>query len=421
MKNLAHLILCVLIAFSFQDGRDHEYYKIKAAQIDYLQGEEFISRDIGGKGIRIAIFDGGFPGTNTHPALQHLQQNKQILATWNFVKNNENVYSGVSHGTAVLACIAGIVDGHQLGLAPEAEFLLALTEQNGEPLQEEENWAKAVDWAIENDVNIIQSSLGYTYHRYFSSELDGKHSIAAAAAAKAARHGILVINCNGNEGQRNWRTLVTPADADSILSVGAIDPETGLAAAFSSIGPTSDGRIKPNVCAPGKVVTLNSKGGTRIMEGTSFSAPLVTGFAACCWQLNPELSAQEIIVLIEKSSHLYPYYDYRHGYGIPQAKRIFKLEKKDKEGFLNILDNNENLIVELKKREPHPANIKMNRYLYYHFISSQGRLTKYGVYDVNDQLKITFLKSSIPRGGTFRCFFNGETKEWQEENQSPAF
>jgi serine protease AprX len=415
MKKFAHVLSCILIAFSFQDGREIEFAMIIANQISYLQGEEFIARRINGDGIRIAIFDGGFPGTNTHPALKHLYDNKQIIATWNFVKNHENVYSGVSHGTAVLACIAGILDGKQLGLAPNAEFLLAVTEQNGEPLREEVNWAKAVDWAIENKVHIIQSSLGYTYHRYYSSELDGKHSIAAEAAVKAARHGILVVNCNGNEGQSKWRTLVTPADADSILSVGAIDPETGLSADFSSVGPTADGRLKPNVCAPGKVVTLNSKNGTRIMEGTSFSSPLVAGFAACCWQLYPNLTAQEILIMIEKSGHLYPYYDYVHGYGIPKAKKIINPGIDHNTDFVSIKISNENLIVKLKQVEPGQVRINEDQYFYYHFSNRQGNLYRYGVYLVNGQDSLTFHQSRTSRFEVFRCLYMGGTAEWQEE------
>lgn len=414
MKKYLYLIPCILLTLAFQDGRNHEANKIWTAQIKYLQGEEFINKGITGRGIRIAILDGGFPGANTHPALKHLIDRKQIIATWNFVKNRENVYTGNPHGTAVLACIAGISDGRPLGLAPDAEFLLALTEERGEPRQEELNWAKAIDWAIDHGADIIQSSLGYTYQRYFTSEMDGRQSIAAKAAVRAAQKGILIISSNGNEGQSKWQTVVTPADADSILSVGAIDPETGLVAGYSSVGPTADKRLKPNVCAPGKVVTLNSKGGTCIMEGTSFSAPLITGFAACTWQIYRSLSAQEIISLIEKSGHLYPYYDYSHGYGIPQASRIINPVKENLTQTISLSTDNENFSVNIPETSLTNSWIMPEHYLYYHISNPSGYLIRYGVYRVNGIKPVEISKSGFEKGDVFRCSFNGETAVWKE-------
>lgn len=414
MKKYLYLIPCILLTLAFQDGRNHEANKIWTAQIKYLQGEEFINKGITGRGIRIAILDGGFPGANTHPALKHLIDRKQIIATWNFVKNRENVYTGNPHGTAVLACIAGISDGRPLGLAPDAEFLLALTEERGEPRQEELNWAKAIDWAIDHGADIIQSSLGYTYQRYFTSEMDGRQSIAAKAAVRAAQKGILIISSNGNEGQSKWQTVVTPADADSILSVGAIDPETGLVAGYSSVGPTADKRLKPNVCAPGKVVTLNSKGGTCIMEGTSFSAPLITGFAACTWQIYRSFSAQEIISLIEKSGHLYPYYDYSHGYGIPQASRIINPVKENLTQTISLSTDNENFSVNIPETSLTNPWIMPEHYLYYHISNPSGYLIRYGVYRVNGIKPVEISKSGFEKGDVFRCSFNGETAVWKK-------
>jgi len=417
MRTALYLIPFIFSAISLQDGRDNEDNNIWTAQINYLDGEQFILRGIAGQGIRIAILDGGFPGTNTHPGLKHLIDRKQIIATWDFIKNRENVYTGVSHGTAVLSCIAGILDGRPMGLAPDAEFLLAITEKNGEPLREELNWAKGVDWAIEHGANIIQSSLGYTYHRYFTNELDGSHSIAAKAAARAARKGILIINCNGNEGQSRWKTLVTPADADSILSVGAIDPLTGLAAGFTSVGPTSDHRLKPNVCSPGRVITLNPKGGTRIMEGTSFSAPLIAGFAACTWQLYRSLPAQDIISLIEKSGHLYPYFDYSHGFGIPQASRIINPIRENHTGSISLSCGNEDFTVRIPEGNLILPRVMPARYLYYHISNPAGRLIKYGVFRMYNENSVKISKSGYRPGDLFRCSFNGESALWTDSTK----
>ncbi len=414
MKKISCLLPCLFILFAFQDKPLEKKAKLKEAQIKYLQGDQFAQKGITGRGIRIAVLDGGFPGTNTHPALKHLIDRKQIIATWNFVKNKEDVFNGVAHGTEVLSCIAGIDDGKPLGLAPDAEFLLALTEEMGEPLKEEENFAKAVDWAIEHGANIIQSSLGYTYQRYFTTDLDGKHSICAQAAARAARKGVLIVNCMGNEGMSKWKTMVTPADADSILSVGAIDPLTGLVAGFSSVGPTADNRIKPNVCAPGIVITVNPSGGTHEMSGTSFSAPLITGFAACTWQLNPTLSAHEILLLVEKAGHLYPYYDYSHGFGIPMASVILMNNENKKSNGIKITADDTNFTADLSAMESSKSPILPENYLYYQISDPKGYLVKYGVYKATGPEPLKISKSGFKPGYIFRCNFNGETASWQE-------
>lgn len=206
----------------------------------------------------------------------------------------------------------------------------------------------------------------------------------------------------------------TPADADSIISVGAIDPETGLVAGYSSVGPTADKRLKPNVCAPGKVVTLNTKGGTCIMEGTSFSAPLITGFAACTWQIYRSLSAQEIISLIEKSGHLYPYYDYSHGFGIPQASRIINPVKENLTQTISLSTDNENFSVSLPETSLATLWIMPEHYLYYHISNPSGYLKRYGVYRVNGLKPVVISKAGFEKGDVFRCSFNGETAVWKE-------
>ena len=106
-------------------------------QIEHLQGNLFKDAGFTGKGIRIAIFDGGFPGADTHPAFEHIRENNRIIKTWDFTSNKENVYLANSHGINVLSCIAGLIDTVQIGLAIDAEFLLARTEVASEPFSEE--------------------------------------------------------------------------------------------------------------------------------------------------------------------------------------------------------------------------------------------------------------------------------------------
>jgi hypothetical protein len=309
------------------------------------------------------------------------------------------------------------MDGKPYGLAPDATFLLARTEGRGEYKQEEINWAKAVEWAIENGADIIQSSIGYTYHRYFQEELTGKYSIAAQAALKAARAGILLINSAGNEGINQWKTLGTPADADSILTVGAVDPQSGIAAAFTSIGPTADGRMKPNVCASGTVCAFTPKGKSRIMAGTSFSAPLISGFAACLMQLMPKACAQEILQAIEQSGHLYPYYDYSHGFGVPQASRFFEETPKSSRlsDFETVIEPTDELFqVTTTGSKAGWDRWSWSKYIYYHISDSTGSLRMYGVNEFNPLIRNDVSRKAYQKGDRLRVYINGNITEWKE-------
>lgn len=293
------------------------------AQLVRMGGKAFRDKGIDGKGIRIAVFDGGFPRVNTHNAFKHLRDNHQIIKTWNFPNNKEDVYGWNSHGLMTLSCIAGRIGDKDLGLATGAEFLLARTEVNTEPFKEEVWWQMAVEWADRNGANIISSSLGYGKERHYTKDMDGT-SYVAKAGNLAARKGMLVVNSAGNEADdKQWKTIITPADADSVLCIGGI--ENSLTEynhiEFSSYGPSADGRQKPNVCAFGYARTANTPNDQayHYVHGTSFSCPLVAGFAACAWQASPGKTAMEMFRMIEQSADLYPYCDYSFGYGVPQA------------------------------------------------------------------------------------------------------
>lgn len=418
IKRALYLTLILLpLSMGFEGDSPARWKMILEQQTGLLQGDQFFSRGITGKGIRIAVIDAGFKGADTHPGLAHLFTNHRIAATWDFVRNRENVFTGNKHGIAVLSCIAGMKDGKPTGLAPDATFLLARTEVGGEPRIEEINWAKAVEWAIENGADIIQSSIGYTHERYFPEELTGRYSLAAKAALKAARAGILLVNSAGNEGSSHWQTLDTPADADSILTVGAIDPISGIVAQFSSKGPTADGRMKPNVCASGTVCAFTTNGKARIMDGTSFSAPLISGFAACLMQLMPDASAQEILQAVGKSGHLYPYYDYSHGYGVPQASYFFQgqsepLHAEECRTIIGPADESFQVTLEgpclkLKKNE-------WSDYMYYHISDSAGMLRMYGVREFNPLLLNTISRKAFQKGDVLRVYIQGNIAEWRE-------
>ncbi|MBO7541372.1 MAG: S8 family serine peptidase [Bacteroidales bacterium] len=289
-------------------------------QLRRMKGERFVAKGIDGTGIRIAVFDGGFPKVDVHPVFKHLRDNKRIIATWNFPKKKADVYGWNKHGTMVLSCIAGKNDTMQLGLATGAEFLLARTEVNTEPAKEEVWWAMAMEWADKNGADIISSSLGYGKERHYTKDMDGT-SVVAKAANLAARKGMLVCNAAGNEGSDRWNTIITPADADSVIAVGGIEAslEKYNHISFSSYGPTADGRMKPNVCNFGHTLCATTSLGIDDSYGTSFATPLTSGFAACAWQCRKGYTAMQMKAEIERSADLYPYFDYAYGYGVPQA------------------------------------------------------------------------------------------------------
>ncbi|MDQ2769071.1 MAG: S8 family serine peptidase, partial [Bacteroidota bacterium] len=299
-------------------------------QVAHLDGPALRTAGFTGQGMRIAVFDVGFRGLPGHPAFQELIDSKRIVATHDFLRNRENVFLGGSHGTEVMGCLAGRLPaapdgtpGPALGLAPAAEYLLARTEQlHRERYAEEEAWLAAVEWADRLGADVINSSLAYTEQRYFPEQMDGRRSLIARAANLAARKGLLVVSAAGNDGDDDWVRIGTPADADSALAVGGLDPETGLHLAFSSVGPTADRRLKPNLAAFGVVLTTTPGGNYERLEGTSFAAPLIAGLAACLWQQRRTLTAMQLFGALEQAGELYPYFDYAHGYGRPRFDRF---------------------------------------------------------------------------------------------------
>ncbi len=379
-------------------------------QTGHLQGNLFRNAGFTGKGMRIAIFDGGFPGADTHPAFEHIRKSNRIIKTWDFTSNKENVYLANSHGTNVLSCIAGLLDSIPIGLATDAEFLLARTEVASEPFSEEKNWLEAVEWADKNGAQIINSSLGYTDSRYFPWDMNGKKSLVSRAANMAASKGMLVVNAAGNEGSNRWKKIITPADADSVLSVGGIDPETYYHINFSSYGPTFDWRLKPNVSAFAHVIAATPNN-IHETDGTSFSSPLVAGFAACAWQTHPQLNNMQLFNEIEKSASLYPYFDYAHGYGIPQASYFLsKTNQVEKQPSVTIEINNDSISL---KALVLPAKDVLNKYLYYHIQSTNGHLKKYEVIEVYQNDVITLNISEFKKGDILRVHYLGSTIEKQ--------
>lgn len=374
-------------------------------QTNSLQADTLQTLGLTGKNIRIAVFDVGFNGVEDHIAFQHLYARNKIIATKDFIRNKENRTKGGSHGTAVLSCIAGYFGDTRTGLATDAEFLLARTEHNvREPFAEEVYWLAAAEWADLNGANIISSSLGYTYHRYFPADMDGRTSLVARAATMASKKGILVVNAMGNDGDNGWHYISTPADADSVLSVGGIDPYNNTHINFSSYGPNNNGTLKPNVSAAGYAVCAKPDGNYTHMYGTSFATPLISGLAACVWQQHPEFTNMQLKAYLETKGHLAPYFDYAVGYGAPQ---VFYLKKGVKPKY--DLKQNElriSLDPTTKQYQGLQSNLHRNNAVYVAINNAEGKLTHYYTYQLTDPVNSIYLPT-LPAGGTIKLSFQG--------------
>jgi hypothetical protein len=357
-------------------------------QTNQMGGAEFGQRNLTGRGIRVAVLDAGFPGVTDSTAFGHLE----IAASYDFLEDDSLALEGHSHGTMCVSCIGGRYHGRPIGCAPDATFLLARTE-NGlqERRQEELDWLAALEWADRNGAHIVSSSLGYTRIRYFQEDMDGRTSLIARGANRAAEMGILVLTAAGNSGQGFWKVLCTPGDADSVLTIGGVDPESLVHSSFSSYGPSTDGRIKPNLAGFGTALVHSGKAYKRA-SGTSFATPLVAGFAACARQAYPEKSWFELFQLMQQSGHLYPYYDFAHGFGVPQASRLFAPENNAPEptkppfGLELVTEapapreqpDTRDSTVWIRLLEA-PDTTQPFHYVYYHLVGERGNVLYYSV------------------------------------------
>lgn len=292
-------------------------------QINMIGGDQLHNEGYKGQGMVIAVLDAGFENANVIPAFDSIRNKNKILGTWDFVAKESSVYEDHSHGTMVLSAMAAHIPGELVGTAPEASYWLLRSEDaSPEHLIEETNWVAAAEFADSVGADIINSSLGYTIfddpsmnHTY--ADMDGHTTIITRGADHAASKGILVVNSAGNSGGSSWQYIGAPADGDSVLTIGAVDSSKTYAF-FSSTGPSSDGRIKPNVCAMGQGTVLASPaGGTFTGNGTSFSSPIIAGMAACLWQTDPSKSMMDVYRAIERSADRYNNPDNNYGYGIP--------------------------------------------------------------------------------------------------------
>ena len=278
------------------------------AQLNAIGAVDAHDRGITGTGVIIGVIDDGFNYHQTHPALKNID----VIAEYDYVQGDSNTSRAPgeyitqgSHGASVLSEIGGFDSGNLIGAAYGASFILAKTEIDSVEIQlEEDLYVEALEWMERLGADVVTSSLGYI-DWYTYDELDGQTATTSKAARIAARKGVLLTTSMGNEGNyRNVQaqttgTLIAPADADSIVAVGAF-MVGGSLASFSSTGPTSDGRIKPEIVAPGvnDVAVSGETGYTAYFSGTSAATPLAAGAAALILSANPSLTPMEVRALM---------------------------------------------------------------------------------------------------------------------------
>lgn len=298
-------------------------YGTSANQIQMLNGQLLHQQNYTGSGKIIAVMDAGFPGVNTILPFQRLRDNNQILGGYNFVARNDNFYVGSSHGTSVLSTMGGFKENTLVGTAPDASYYLFITEDNSsENPVEESLWVEAAEKADSLGVDIINTSLGYfqfdnSAYNHTYNDMNGSTTFMSRGAEIAFSKGMIVVVAAGNEGTTSNPYIAAPADAVSVITVGAVNA-TKVRANFSSIGPSYDGRIKPDVMAQGVSTVLSDGFGTiTTSNGTSFSSPVITGMVASLWQAFPKKTNKEIRELIIKSADRFTVPTNQYGYGIP--------------------------------------------------------------------------------------------------------
>lgn len=275
-----------------------------------------------GEGMTIAVLDGGFIGGASFQPLAHVFTEGHYLGGEDLVTYGANPFRFSGHGTAVWSTIAAKSDS-LVGTAYNANFLLYVTEDvASESPIEEYNWLIAAEMADSAGADIIQTSVGYSvfnspFSNYSYEDLDGKTSIITKAANLSFEKGMIVVTSAGNEGNSSWKYVTAPADSKNVMAVGSIT-DSYVKSSFSSIGPTIDGRIKPDVVALGSRTTLMAgNGAIQQSSGTSYAAPLIAGLAAGVWQANPDWTNKEVMSALKMTASRALNPDNFYGHGVP--------------------------------------------------------------------------------------------------------
>ena len=273
-----------------------------------------------GQGKMISVVDNGFYRVDELPVFSAARERIRFVS--DIVNPSTGIYNSGSHGAMVFSLIGGVAEGTHIGTATAAEYCLFHTEDDdSESLLETDNMVCAFELADSAGTDIITSSLGYFYFddslsNFTYQDMNGQTSRCSRAATMAANKGILMCIAAGNEGNKQWHYINSPADAEGILTVGGVDINRGHST-FSAFGPTSDGRVKPEICALATAVPIFYPDEFKRYNGTSFATPVIAGAAASLWSALPELTSEQLRNRILEYSSQYLTPDSTYGYGIP--------------------------------------------------------------------------------------------------------
>ena len=312
-----------------KEAKGEETTWLSYPQTEQLQLHLLHEAGFHGQGITMAIVDGGFQNVDTLSAFDAVRE--QILGIYDMTDDSDSVTGTTgNHGVKCFSTIAAITSDYQ-GAATAANYYLIRSEEHKtESPKEMDNWVAAIELADSLGVDILSSSLGYAMfdddrQTLSYADMNGQTTRCSRAANIAAEKGMLVIVAAGNEGNKAWHYISAPADADNILTVGAVNIHDSIAA-FSSWGPTADGRVKPEVCATGSQTALINPLNNSVIygNGTSFACPIIAGMAACIWSAMPHATNMEIRERIIQSADRYTQPHEQYGYGIPNAWQAYE-------------------------------------------------------------------------------------------------
>ena len=303
------------------------HYGKALRQIAIHGGDSLHAAGFRGEGMHVAVIDAGFYNADKIKFFRKLN----LLGTRDFVNPQSDIYAEHSHGMKVLSCMAANVPDAFVGTAPNASYWLLRSEDNDtEQPVEEDYWAAAVEFADSVGVDVINTSLGYYefdegYPDYRYRDLDGHVSLMSHTASLAADKGMVVVCSAGNSGNSAWKKVTPPGDAEQVLTVGALTKDLKNAD-FSSIGDTSDGRVKPDVMAIGVNSVVSGNDGTvSHANGTSFASPTMCGVVTCFWQACPWLTAKQVVEAVRQSADRVDFPDNIYGYGVPNLWKAYKI------------------------------------------------------------------------------------------------
>lgn len=330
---------------------DTDYYGDAWTQIHLCKGEYLHQQNLLGQGMMIAVIDAGFNGWNVSGVLDSLIAQNRVVDSWNYVNHSSNL-NGIDHGTKVLSCMAGWRPDEYTGTAPLAQYALYVTDDAmTEQTIEEDFWLAAIERADSLGVDLVNSSLGYSYfdqsqNSYTYSDLDGKTTFIARGANAAVRKGMIVVVAIGNEGVSSWQYVLTPGDADSVFTIGSVMANEQPVAS-SGWGPNASGKIKPDVVGLGQdVVTINKDGYLTYSTGTSFATPVIAGLIAGLMQAHPDKNPLEIMQAIRESASRFMNPNNKMGYGIPNFEWAHQLLTK-----IEVFNEDNDLVI-----YPNPTN-----------------------------------------------------------------